>query len=82
MWRDEEVRDVEMKLENDKLTGTVHLETKDGKRGYEAELLGEVETKDARLPASTSSPTATSGAKELTPAARQKVNSRSPFPSP
>lgn len=49
MWRDEEVRSVDMKLEDGKLTGTAHLETKDGKRGYEVELLGEVETADGKV---------------------------------
>ena len=49
MWRDEEVRSVEMKLEDGKLTGTAYLETSDGKRGYEVELLGEVETADGQV---------------------------------
>lgn len=45
MWRREEIRKLDMKLRDDGvITGTVHLETKSGDRGYQAELLGVVET--------------------------------------
>lgn len=49
MWRDGEVRSVEMSLNDGKLTGSVHLQTADGKRGYQAKLLGEVEVKAGKV---------------------------------
>jgi len=42
MWRDAEVRDVSMKLEDGLLTGQAHLETADGKRGFQVALRGHV----------------------------------------
>lgn len=45
MWRDAEIQSIEMKLSEGKLTGKVHLKTKNGDRGYVVELLGKVETK-------------------------------------
>lgn len=49
MWRDREVRSVTMSLKNGRLTGRVKLATADGKRTYDAELLGFVETKDGKV---------------------------------
>ena len=49
MWRDNEVRSISMQLNDGKLTGNVHLETKHGRRGYEAELLGEVEIDSGKV---------------------------------
>jgi hypothetical protein len=49
MWRDEEIRELEMTLENGRLRGRVRLETDRGDRGYEAELLGLVETRDGKV---------------------------------
>jgi hypothetical protein len=49
LWRGDEAKKVEMSLRDGKLTGIVHLETADGRRGYEAELLGFVEARDGRL---------------------------------
>ena len=49
MWSKDEIRKLDIKLANGKLTGNVHLETKSGDRGYTAELLGVVETKDRKV---------------------------------
>lgn len=49
LWRDGEVKKLEMSLQDGRLTGAVHLETADGKRGYEADLLGFIESKDGAL---------------------------------
>ncbi len=42
-WRPEEVRRLDLRLERGRLTGSVHLETATGDRGYAAALLGFVE---------------------------------------
>lgn len=49
MWDADEVKKVEMSLKDGRLTGTVHLETADRSRGYQAELLGFVETDDNQV---------------------------------
>lgn len=49
MWREDEVKKLEMTLRDGKLAGTVHLETKSGDRGYQADLLGLVEAKDGKV---------------------------------
>jgi hypothetical protein len=49
MWRDDEVKKVELTLKDGRLTGSVHLETKNGTRGYQADLVGVVETKDGKV---------------------------------
>jgi hypothetical protein len=49
MWRDDEIRKLELTLRDGRLSGVVHLETKSGDRGYRAELLGAVEVKDGRV---------------------------------
>lgn len=46
-WSAKDVKKAEIHLEGGRLTGKVHLET--GKRGYEADLLGFVESKDGRI---------------------------------
>jgi hypothetical protein len=48
-WRLQEVKKVDLTLHQGRLTGSVLLETAEGKRGYEAEVLGFVETKDGRV---------------------------------
>jgi hypothetical protein len=48
-WRAEDLRKLEVKLDGGRLAGAVHLETRDGKKGFEAALLGIVEAKDGRL---------------------------------
>ncbi len=42
-WHSDEIREFDLSLENGRIRGHVHLETDDGERGYEAELLGYVE---------------------------------------
>ena len=49
MWREAEIKNVKMNITNGKLTGSAHLETKDGKRGYHCQLLGIVETKNGKV---------------------------------
>lgn len=49
MWRADEVRKLEMTLRDGRLTGTVHLETRSGSRGYEAKVLGHVEAKGGKV---------------------------------
>ncbi|MEO6597642.1 MAG: hypothetical protein ABIP94_23100, partial [Planctomycetota bacterium] len=49
MWRDDEVRELDVALENGRLRGIVHLETKDGARGYRAALLGFVRADQGRI---------------------------------
>ena len=49
MWRENEVKQVTMQIDNGKLSGTVHLETQDGKRGYRAELLGRVKSTGGKI---------------------------------
>lgn len=44
MWQDDELRRIDLSLEDGFLSGSVHLETKDGKRGYECELYGFIES--------------------------------------
>jgi hypothetical protein len=39
-WRADEVRKAELSLKDGRLTGTVHLETKSGDRGFRADILG------------------------------------------
>lgn len=48
-WREDEIKRLDMALKDGRLSGTVHLETKKGDRGYDAALLGSVETKDGKL---------------------------------
>jgi len=49
MWGEAEVKKLELTLRDGKLTGTVHLETKSGDRGYKADLLGFLEAKDGKV---------------------------------
>jgi hypothetical protein len=48
-WTEAEIKKLEMKLSDGLLTGSVHLETKDGKRGYQADLLGFVQATDGKV---------------------------------
>ena len=48
-WRQTEIRKLETSLEEGRLSGKVHLETKSGDRGFRADLLGFVETDGKRL---------------------------------
>jgi len=49
MWKSQEIRKVEFNLRNGELTGSAHLETGRGDRGYQAELMGFIETKDDKV---------------------------------
>ena len=49
MWKADEVRSIKFSLKDGRLSGTVHLETASGKRGYKVSLLGRVEKKDGRV---------------------------------
>ncbi len=49
MWKHDEIRQLDVRLQHGRLSGSVHLETKDGTRGYKAELLGTMETKNSRI---------------------------------
>jgi len=46
MWQPEEIRDCQIKLNDGILSGSVHLETKDRSRGYQADLKGFVRVTD------------------------------------
>ncbi len=49
MWKTDEVRHVAMTIDHGVLRGTVHLESADGQRGYQAELLGHLQANNQRL---------------------------------
>ena len=50
MWDESEVRTCEMRMGSDGIfTGTVHLESKDGRRGYQAELRGKISAENGRM---------------------------------
>ena len=48
-WTEMDIKEVEMKLQGGSLKGSVHLETKDGSRGYQADLLGFIKSKAGKL---------------------------------
>ena len=48
-WTENDIKKLQMKLDSDRLTGSVHLEAKDGSRGYQAALFGIVQAKDGRV---------------------------------
>ena len=49
MWKAEEITSLDLSLEKGLLSGTVHLETASGNRGYQANLLGHIEHKDGKI---------------------------------
>lgn len=49
MWKEPEIRQLDMQLRDGRLSGRVQLQTERGDRGYEAELLGEVKTRDGQV---------------------------------
>jgi len=49
MWRENEIKKLEGKIEKGQLRATVQLKTAKGDRGYEAELFGRVETKRGKI---------------------------------
>ncbi|OAI47188.1 hypothetical protein AYO44_10060 [Planctomycetaceae bacterium SCGC AG-212-F19] len=48
-WRAEEIKQLDLALKDGRLTGSVHLETKSGERGYVAQFLGIVAAKDNQV---------------------------------
>ena len=49
MWKAEEITSLDLSLEKGLLSGTVHLETASGNRGYKANLLGHIEHKHGKI---------------------------------
>jgi hypothetical protein len=49
LWSPDEVKRLEMTLKDGRLTGSVELTTKSGKRGYRAKLFGRVKVEDGKL---------------------------------
>ncbi|GIW80103.1 MAG: hypothetical protein KatS3mg105_1910 [Gemmatales bacterium] len=49
MWREDEIRKLNLQLKDGRLTGIVHLETQNGDCGYQAEIYGIVETKAGQV---------------------------------
>jgi hypothetical protein len=49
MWRDTDIKKLELTLREGRLTGSVQIETAAGDRGYHAHLLGFLETKDGKV---------------------------------
>lgn len=48
-WKEDEIRRLEMTLDKGKLTGSVHLETKAGDRGFDARFFGIVAADDGKV---------------------------------
>lgn len=48
-WEDAEIKKLEMSIKDGVLTGSVHLETPSGDRGYKADLRGVLEAKDGKV---------------------------------
>ncbi len=49
MWRKKEIKNIKIDLKKGRLTGKAHLETEKKNRGYQADLLGVVETKGGKV---------------------------------
>lgn len=49
MWKPEEIRSLNLQLSEGRITGRVKLQTADGQRGFEAELLGFVESSGGKV---------------------------------
>jgi hypothetical protein len=49
MWGPAEIKKLELTLRDGRVTGSVHLETKSGERGFQADLLGFVDAKDGKV---------------------------------
>jgi hypothetical protein len=48
-WQSREVKRLDVKLTDRRITGSVHFETASGDRGYQADILGFIETQDGVL---------------------------------
>jgi hypothetical protein len=49
MWNDKEVRNIDLALRDGKVSGVAHLQTANKSRGYEAQIRGEIETKNGMV---------------------------------
>ncbi len=49
MWKESEIRRLDLRLKNGRIEGTVHLETRSGDRGFEAAIFGIVEQRGGRV---------------------------------
>jgi hypothetical protein len=49
MWRTDEIKKLDLTLKDGKFAGRVHLETKSGDRGYQADFWGVIESKDGKV---------------------------------
>ena len=49
LWRADEIKQLQLSLKDGKLTGSVHLQTRSGDRGYQARLLGFLDVKDGKV---------------------------------
>ncbi len=49
MWKADEIRSIKFSLKDGRLSGSVHLETASGGRGYKVSLLGYVEKKNGKI---------------------------------
>ena len=49
MWKESEIRGLELSLKDGKLRGTARLKTASGERGFDAELFGVVESKSGKI---------------------------------
>jgi hypothetical protein len=48
-WTEMDIKKLEVRLSEGRLTGSAHLETKDGSRGYQADLLGFIEASNGKV---------------------------------
>lgn len=49
MWKDDEVKKLDLKSDDGRISGSVSVATADGKRGFDAQLFGVVEAKDGKV---------------------------------
>lgn len=49
MWNEKELRQVDLKITDGKIRGFAHLQTAKGDRGFEAQVVGEFETKGGKV---------------------------------
>ena len=49
MWKQDQIKQLEITIKGTELSGNVHLETADGKRGYVAEIFGEIMTSGEKV---------------------------------
>ena len=49
MWKAGEVRDLKLNIRDGRVSGVAHVETKDGRRGYKADLRGRIEIVEGKV---------------------------------